>query len=336
MKDRNHTYESISKASGISIATISRVFNKSPLVKDQTRVKVIKAMEDLGMDLSSFDLVPVPSDNLIVFNVPTLKNPFYSPIAESARAAANRKGYSLLINEDPISDETLESFLRLLKKTHAVGLVCTNSITREKIERLKEQLPTVTCCEGVADSPVPFVTVDDEVAAHNAVKYILGLGRRRIALINGPGSFKYARSRYKGYVDALKEAGIAVDKNLIAEIGADMDFDTAKAVAMHMLNSPGRPDAFFCISDVIAASAIKASLELGCRVPEDIVVVGFDDIFISQIMNPTITTVRQPTAQIGALATEMVIKLIEKDDVSINSIYLGTELIIRESSSLGL
>ncbi len=333
MKDKKVTYEQIAKESGISLATISRVINKSPYVTEKTRAKVINAMEHSGIDTSHLDLSPVSSDNMIIFNVPTLSNPFYSPIAIAARITANRHGYSLLVNEDPINTDTIESFLRLIKKTRAVGLICANSISHERLLRLSMEIPTVCCCESVSNSPVPFVTIDDEVAAINATRHLLSLGKKRIAMINGPTSFKYARDRYKGYEYALSNAGIDVDKSLVSEIGADMDFDQAKAICLHMLNGSNPPDSFFCISDVIASAAVKAAFECSKKIPDDVAVVGFDDIIISKIMNPTITTVKQPTSQIGLLATEMLIKRIEKDEASVDSVYLGTELIIRESTT---
>ena len=113
---------------------------------------------------------------------------------------------------------------------------------------------------------------------------------------------------------------------------SDMDFEVAGAAVMHMLNLAEPPDAFFCISDMLASAAIHAAIRRGCRVPEDISVVGFDNISISEMMNPSITTIKQPVAQLGALAAEMVIRMIEDKDEPLRSTYLGTELIIREST----
>jgi len=328
------TYEEIAKRSKKSVATVSRVLNKSPHVTEKTRSEVIEAMQAMGMAVVPTELTPVSEQNLIIFNVPTLKNPFYSPIASAASATAMAKGYSVLINENPITADTIDDLIDLIRKTRAVGLVCANSLQEAHLNRLKELFPLVICCESGQSAHVPFVTIDDETAAYNAVHHILGFKKRRIALINGPNSFKYSRARLAGYRQALLDAGLTIDRSLITEIGADMDFDQAKASCLHMLTSTNAPDAFFCISDVLAAAAIKAALEMGRSVPEDIIVVGFDDIPISSIMNPTITTVRQPTAQIGSLAIEMVIKQIEGEETWGNSIYLGTELIIRESSQV--
>lgn len=331
---KKFTYSDLSKKTGISIATISRVVNKSSLVSDDTRARVLSALAECGVDVSSFEIRSQPDERLIIFNVPSLKNMFYAPIITSARAMAMSKGYNLLVNEDPLTYESLDSFLRLLKSTKAVGLVLANPMTREGVERVASAIPTIMCCEAVPESSVAYVTVDDEGAAYNAVKYLHSLGRRRVAFINGPASFKYAKERNRGYLAALEEAGIACDRTLVGEVGPDMDFETAKAIAINMLNSPDRPDAFFCISDVLACAAEKAALEAGLSVPDDIAIVGFDDVIASHMANPSITTVRQPTTQLGTLATEMVIKQIENNADDIQSLILGTELVIRQSTTL--
>ena len=329
---KKFTYQELSRATGISIATISRVFNTPDIVAPGTRGKVIDAIVSMGLDPAAYGLLPDPADRLIIFNVPTLRNQFYSPIIEAARKIAESRGYILLINEADFSSAGVDQFLLLLSRMKACGTIIANAMTKESLQRISASLPVVTCCEAVPDSGVPFVSVDDEAAAYNAVRYIVWLGHRRIAMINGPMSFKYARNRLEGYKRVLEEEGIRYRSEYIAEIGSDMDFEVAGAAVMHMLNLAEPPDAFFCISDMLASAAIHAAIRRGCRVPEDISVVGFDNISISEMMNPSITTIKQPVAQLGALAAEMVIRMIEDKDEPLRSTYLGTELIIREST----
>ncbi len=329
---KKFTYQDIAKASGISIATISRVFNNPGIVSASARSKVIEAIEAMGVDPKDYGLLPSPSDRLIIFNVPTLRNQFYSPIIEAARNVARSRNYILLINEDNLSPASLDSFLLLLSQTKTCGTIIANAMTKESLGIISNAVPVVTCCEAVPESGIPFVTIDDEGAAYNAVKYIASLGHRRIAMINGPSSFKYARNRFKGYRRVLEEEGLEYRSEWIAEVGSDMDFEVAGAAAMHMLSSPVPPDAFFCISDMLASAAIHAAIKRGHRVPEDISVVGFDNITLSEMMNPSITTIRQPVAQLGALAAEMIIRLIENGEEPVKSIHLGTELIVRDST----
>lgn len=327
------SYQTIAERSGLSIATISRVFNRSQSVSDEKRARVIQALRELGVDPSTLDLRPQPRNNMLIFNVPSLKNPFYSPIIESSRRTAKRFGYNLVVNENPLGTD-LQSFIDLIRTSRAAGVILTNAIVPETVETIRQVVPVVTCCESATTAGVPYVTVDDESASENAVKYLISLGRRRIALINGPAEFKYSKERYKGYRNALVSHGFAIDDDIICAVGADMDYDIAVANVTRMLSQPGRPDAFFCISDVLACAAIKASLAAGLRVPQDVAVVGFDNIQFSRMMNPTITTVCQPFDQLGTLAVEMLVRVINGDDEHIESIHLGCELMIRESTSI--
>lgn len=327
------SYQTIAERSGLSIATISRVFNRSQSVSDEKRARVIQALRELGVDPSTLDLRPQPRNNMLIFNVPSLKNPFYSPIIEASRRTAKRFGYNLVVNENPLGTD-LQSFIDLIRTSRAAGVILTNAIVPETVETIRQVVPVVTCCESATTAGVPYVTVDDESASENAVKYLISLGRRRIALINGPAEFKYSRERYKGYRNALVSHGFAIDDDIICAVGADMDYDIAVANVTRMLSQPGRPDAFFCISDVLACAAIKASLAAGLRVPQDVAVVGFDNIQFSRMMNPTITTVCQPFDQLGTLAVEMLVRVINGDDEHIESIHLGCELMIRESTSI--
>ena len=327
------SYQTIAERSGLSIATISRVFNRSQSVSDEKRARVIQALRELGVDPSTLDLRPQPRNNMLIFNVPSLKNPFYSPIIEASRRTAKRFGYNLVVNENPLGTD-LQSFIDLIRTSRAAGVILTNAIVPETVETIRQVVPVVTCCESATTAGVPYVTVDDESASENAVKYLISLGRRRIALINGPAEVKYSKERYKGYRNALVSHGFAIDDDIICAVGADMDYDIAVANVTRMLSQPDRPDAFFCISDVLACAAIKASLAAGLRVPQDVAVVGFDNIQFSRMMNPTITTVCQPFDQLGTLAVEMLVRVINGDDEHIESIHLGCELMIRESTSI--
>lgn len=327
------SYEKIAQKSGLSISTVSRVFNRSQSVSEDKRHRIIEALRELGADPSTLDLKPQPRNNMLIFNVPSLKNPFYSPIIEAAGRCAKRFGYNMVVSENPLGAD-LQSFINLIRTSKAAGVILSNAIVPETVDTIRKIVPVVTCCESATTAGVPYVTVDDESASENAVNYLISLGRRRIALINGPVEFKYSRERYKGYKSALLSHGFEIDQDIICAVGADMDYDIAVANVTRMLARPDRPDAFFCISDVLACAAIKASLAAGLRVPQDVAVVGFDNIQFSRMMNPSITTVCQPFDQLGTLAAEMLVRVLNGEDEHIESIHLGCELIIRESTSL--
>lgn len=325
------TYAKIATISGISIATISRVMNNSAHVKDETRKAVIEAMKKLGYDTASLEAMSPKSNALIVFNIPSLDNPFYGPIIQGAKAAAQRNGYHMLINEDPIDEQSFDGFATLLKKTNAAGLITTNCISRSLLIKLNSLIPLVQCCECIPSLDIPFVTIDDVAAARNAVNYLISLGKKRIAFINGPIQYKYAQGRLKGYLAALQEAGLEQDSDIILQL-QKISYDMAVSAAFQLLNSPKRPDAFFTSSDVYAVAVLKAAQRSALCVPKDISVVGFDNIELSYMCTPAITTVSQPKYQLGLFSCEMLIKRIRKEQIPISNMYVDTELIIRETT----
>ncbi|HKM08015.1 MAG TPA: LacI family DNA-binding transcriptional regulator [Sphaerochaeta sp.] len=325
------TYSEIAEVSGISIATISRVINNTTSVREETRNAVIEAMQGLGYDTSILEALSQKSNDLIIFNIPSLDNPFYSLIIKGAKAAALRNGYNMLVNEDPIDDKSIDAFIALLKKTNAAGLITTNCITRANLLKLNASLPLVQCCECIPTANIPFVTIDDVAAARNAVSYLISLGKKRIAFINGPIEYKYAQDRLKGYLQALDAAHIEKDSDSIIQL-QEISYDMAVSAAFQLLNSEKRPDAFFASSDVYAAAAIKAARRSSLRVPKDIAIVGFDNIELSSMCTPSITTVNQPKFQLGLLSCEMLIKTISKEQIPISNMYLDTELIVRETT----
>lgn len=334
MNKKKPTYSDISRITGVSMATISRIINNSGSVKPETRQKVMGVMKSLGIDTSELSIIPRES-NLIIFNVPSFDNPFYSTIIHGAKASAKRNSFTLLINEENIQDRNVDEFTALLKKSKATGLITTNQLAPHILEKLDRTVPVVQCCECIRDLDIPFVTINDVATAHMAMEHIIALGRKKIAFINGPIRYKYAQDRLKGYIQALEYAGIQKDQDMIIQL-SEINFDMAVSAAIQILNSPKRPDAFFTSSDVYAAAVIKAAKRLGIQVPRDVVVVGFDNVEISSMCNPSITTVNQPRYQLGFLSCEILVKRINNDPTIVGSMYLETELIIRESSSISL
>ncbi len=312
----------------LSSATVSRVLNRSPLVTKEKRDLVISYLKEHGFSTEEYGIRDVKGP--IVFAVPSLENIFYSPLIASARRKARDYGYTLLAEECTITDENTDEYIEHLKAMNASAFITSNSLSPEAVERINSAIPSVCCGESVAFSSVPYVTIDDEGGSFSAVRYLLSIGRRRIAFINGPKNYKYARSRELGYISALRLSSIEVNDDLMANVGEDMNIEDGEMIASSMLSGRIIPDAFFVISDVIASAVEKVILKRGFRIPEDIAVVGFDDSIASSIASVPLTTVRQPVEKTGEIAAKMAVSLINGESVS--SIVLGTELIIRDST----
>jgi len=326
------TYEKIATKANVSLATISRAMNNPIHVKKETKDKVLNAMQELGMDCSVIENMKQVENNLIIFNIPSLNNPFYSEIINGARDCANKNRYSLLISEEIIKERNINSFIDMIKTSHAAGLITTNIIPSNLLEKINDIIPVTQCCEYNDKLKLPYVSIDDIQASKNVVDYLLSLKREKIAFLNGPLKYKYARERLIGYKDSLVCANIELDETLICEI-PEINYDIALATCHQLLNSNKKVDAIFAASDIYAIAAIKAIKQTNLKIPRDIAVVGFDNIPLTYMTSPTITTVNQPKYQLGIYSCSMLIQHINKDISPIESMKLDTEIIIRESSA---
>ena len=155
-------------------------------------------------------------------------------------------------------------------------------------------------------------------------------GRRRVALINGPDKFKYARQRYLGYAEALREAGIPVDPSLIFKV-TEMGFDSSFAVARQLLTAGVRPDAILATSDMFAAAVVKAASTEGVQIPADCSLIGFDNTYISMVSHPSVTAVNMPQFQLGYMVCEILADRMVNPTGEARHVLLETELVLRDS-----
>lgn len=341
MQNEKATIGDVAKKAGVSVATVSRVFNHKGIVGQDTYERVIKSAEELnyqnGRYQKNADLLPelnkVTADDLLIINLPSISNPFYSEIVKGVQAASIRYQCDILISQADINESNINSYISMLRRVSAKGLIVLNHLPPALTKILSNIIPMVKCCEYEEEDCVSSVSINDLASAKNVMKYILSIGRRNIAFINGPLKYKYARQRRDGYLSALNEAGIGINPNWVIhlpDISADMAFSSVAS----LLSLPNPPDAFFTSSDIFAAAVVRAAQFNNYRVPDDIIVVGFDNIDISSITTPSITTINQPKFQLGFLACEMLLEQITNPQAEIQHMMLSTELIIRESTSL--
>lgn len=332
------TINDVAEHAGVSVATVSRVFNHKGIVRGETFQTVMAAVNELGYQKAILAFGSTAKDSnlsnkdLLLFNIPSLSNPFYSEIVKGAKAASTLHQCDLLINQDHINSGNLASYISMLSRVGAKGLITLNHLSSDVVQSLSDSVPLVQCCEYEEGTPVSTVGIDDLISSKNVMDYIFSLGRRRIGFINGPIEYKYSRLRLEGYLTAMKNANIEVNPNWIVQL-PDINSDMAFSSAAKLLSMPNAPDAFFAVSDVCAAAVIRAASHNHLRVPEDIIVIGFDNIAISSITTPSITTVNQPKFQLGYLSCELLCETIKNPKSEIQHMLLNTELIIRESTA---
>lgn len=338
-KSKKITVGDLAEYAGVSPATVSRVLNRRNLVKGETYDRVMKAVSELGYELRRPEEDPLSSGGNsdghgpIFITLPSLSNPFYDEIIKGARTSVREHGYDLLIHETHINENSIGFLESLVARYHAAGFITLNHIETSVCRRLAAAVPLVQCSEFNVEVDTPYVSIDNFSAARNAVNHLIHLGRKRIAILNGPVRYVYSRRRLAGYQAALEDAGIPYDENYVVHL-PDITSDYALSAMMQLLKLPVIPDAVFCSSDVFAMSIIRACHLLNKRVPEDIALVSFDNLDISKNMTPSISSVQQPRLQLGYLAAEALFEKISDPSLPNKKTLLDTELIVRESSTI--
>lgn len=331
MGDKKITTADIARQAGVSPATVSRVLNHRELVKETTVVQVEHAMAALGYPPRPTHEIVFNSREIIIINIPQGVNPFYEEVVRGAITSANAHGYSILLNYDFLDAGTIYNFCHLLKKIHASGVILLNQLREDILQQINAVAPVVQCCEYNKNSNLPFVSIDDFTAARNATEYLISTGRNKVAFVNGPLQYKYARERKEGFLKAMSDADLFIPQNWILQI-PEVNYNMAYSAVCQLLSSDQRPNAFFAVSDIFAAAIIRAAKRYSLHVPRDIMVVGFDNVDISIMMAPSITTVSQPKFQLGYTACELLLESITNPHTPPKSLLLATELIIREST----
>jgi DNA-binding LacI/PurR family transcriptional regulator len=326
------TIMQIAELAGVSIATVSRVINNKNTVREDTRRRVLEIMDSLNFSPSS-SLANTASRNILLC-VPDFSNPFNSSVIEGIQQSAYGNHYRVFILQSKEKYLTYEDYEEALKNHSFAGIILLTSIMNtELLELLAMSCPIIMCSAYCDVKGISFVSIDDISSARRATEYLISLGRKKIALLNFSLQFRFARHREQGYTEALHKAGLEKNNDRITHLPS-IDYQLAYSNALHILSLPDPPDACFAVSDVYAVAMIHAAKKSGIRVPEDLSVIGFDNIELASMTDPSITTIAQPGRQMGYQASELLIEKINNPSIAKKSIILNTELIVRESTAL--
>ncbi|WP_426114757.1 LacI family DNA-binding transcriptional regulator [Pseudomonas sp. DSP3-2-2] len=323
----------VARLAGVSVATVSRTLKSPERVLPDTRDKVNAAVEKAGYrpNLMAVQFRSRRTGNLVIL-VPTIANVFFARVISGAQQAAQAAGYRLLLCDTQGREEIEREFAELVYAHQADGVIQLRAYDPFAAPFPTAELPPiVNACEVIQGGRHPTISLDNRAAARAMTEHLIELGHRRIGLIKGPKSSPLTRDRVAGYQDALQQAGIASDPALICH--GDFTLQAGLDGAAAMLNLPERPTALFCENDEMAIGALKQIKKQGLRVPEDVSLVGFDDIPFAAYCDPPLTTIAQPAEAFGQKAVEMLITLIEKKSLAQRHVVLPFELALRNSTA---
>jgi LacI family transcriptional regulator len=316
----------------VSIATISRVVNNSPhKVNPNTREKVLKVIRELDYRPNALAKGLLMKKTMTIgVIIPDISNPYYAEIVRGIQDVADHYGYAILLLNTDRNQDRIIKHIYFLREKSADGIIFSGGVIHgEKVlSSLKEMKERVVVI-GRHKVDFPAVLIDNMGGAIKATEHLIVLRHKRIGYIGGPDKSSSARDRLSGYKNALIQRGYSIEKNLIRK----GDFTPKSGyVAARDLIQKERPSSIFAVNDQMALGAIRGAKESGLRVPEDLAVVGFDNIPFSSYFDPSLTTVEIPKYHIGAAAMEMAVNLISGGNTE-KIRWFDTRLLIRDSTA---
>lgn len=328
------TLRDIAKEAGVSTTTISRALNNKPDVSSKTKDKIIKIAKNLGYtpNLLAKSLRSKKSKTIGVV-LADISNPFFSAVAKGVENAARKKSYSIILCNTDEEYEKEEEALQVLVEKRVDGLLITPVQKEYKdILRIKEQkIPLVLVGRHFDTIGTNSVVSDDSLGGFLATEYLIKKGHRKILYISGPLHISSASERLNGYKEALKKYKISFKKKLVRGYTAKMD--EAYMLMEKLLKEKLDFTAIFTFSDFLAFGIMKALREEKLKIPDDVAVVGYDDIEFSSILEIPLTTVHMPKYRLGMEGTNMLIDEIEgKNSGKPQKLVIKPELIVRESA----
>ena len=332
------TMKDVAQAAGVTTAAVSYAISGKRPISDETRKRVERAIKELGYtpNMAARTLSSAGNDSkLIGVVVPQtegegrlmFQNQFYSEILGSIELCARQRGYHVLIS----ATDANESYLTLAKERNLDGIIVIGMYPDEFYRQMKKsQIPIVLIDSYCNDHYYHNVRIDDAYGSYLATKYVLENGHRDIAFFCGRLKDNgVMKKRLAGYRDALAEFGVELREELVFE--GDIDYKDGIASANRLLDTRTRATAVVAAADILAIGAKKAFYERGVRVPEDISLMGFDDLEISQYLTPGLSTVRQQISTKGEKAVELLIRNIEEPELTKQELILPVTLVERGS-----
>jgi DNA-binding LacI/PurR family transcriptional regulator len=324
-----------------SVATVSRVLNAHENVRPATRDKVLAAIDASGYRVNELARnLRTAESRLLLTMVPDFGNPFYAEIVRGIDSIARQHGYFMLLCDTGADPGRERSYFDLLRRRRADGAICLDPATiQQALGEASCALPWVACCEFDPAMGVPYVGIDNYRAAGDAVRHLLARGHRRIGLINSDVDYLYARQRQQGYLDALTEAGIEPLDGWRMNLNS-LDYEAGASAAVSLMLPRQRrgqgqtepPSAIFAVSDTLATGVLHGLRSIGKRVPQDVAVVGFDDISIAAQVDPPLTTIAQPMRELGETAARLLLQRLANPLANVPGVLLPHRLVIRGST----
>ena len=332
------TIKDIAKAAGVSVTTVSRALNGYSDVNEKTRAKIMKVAKDLNYSPNTVARTLVMKKSKTIgllvsdMNREGVKDNFTFEVLCGINEASAELGYDLVLFSTTSSKQKEKTYTQLCRERRVDGVIIQGIKMDDPylMEVVNSDIPCVLVDIPIESDTVGYVTTDNIEGAKKATQHLINLGHHNIALINGHNKADVSKRRLEGYCEALKENNLPMNIEWIKD--GEFKEDHAEKVAYELLTSHPNVTAIFCASDLMAFGALKAAKKLNRKVPEDLSIIGYDDITLASYSSPALTTIRQDKFMMGYQAAILLINMLE-GEIQSHIKVLPTELIKRESTS---
>jgi len=326
--------EDVARAAGVSTSTVSRVLSRPGMVSAETRARVERTIDRLGFSPSRVARrlrTREGPTNLVGLLIPDIQNPFFADVARGVEDVAQSAGYvTMLANSD--EDKAIEArFLDVMRAESVDGVILPPVSRPSPAEAAlaEARIPIVKVDRRPASITGDTVVIDNERGAREATEHLLRLGHRRIGFIEGRPILSTSRDRLEGYRQALRAAGLRYDRELVEEGDSRRAGGERAARALLALDDP--PTALLVGNSMMTLGAVEAIRALRRRMPDDVAVIGYDDVPWALALDPPLTVVRQPAVTMGRRAMELLLRRVEKPTRDVQLVVLQPELVVRRS-----
>lgn len=307
------TIKDVARLAGVSTTTVSHVINKTRFVAEATQEKVMTAVKELNYAPSAVARsLKCNSTRTIGMLVTQSNNPFFSEVIDGVESYCYRQGYTLILCNTGGLYEKQRDYIRMLAEKRVDGmLVICSDLTAELAEMLDSHadIPKVVMDWGPAGSQADKIIDNSEEGGYLATKYLIDHGHQQIACLSGPFDKAACQERIQGFRRAMSEASLPVNEDWILE--GNFECDTAVLAADKLLAMDNRPTAIFCLNDTMALGLMSRLQQKGIHIPNDMSIIGYDNIELSEYFSPPLTTLHQPKRRVGKNAFEILLERIK-------------------------
>ena len=308
----NITIKDIAKESGVSITTVSRVLNEKPDVNDKTRARVLKIIEESNYKPNGMARSLVINQTYSIgLIIPDINNPYFPEVARGIEDKAQANSYSVVFSSTDNKLEREKEVIDLMLQKRVDGLIVSLSLANQDIlKRLEDKnIPVVQLDRKIPDSVYPAVMIDNKSSAYKAVQFLIDEGYDKIAHVTGDLQTVPGQEREAGYRKAISDHELNLDEDWIIE--GDFSKGSGYQAMEKLINSGNLPEGIFVANDMMAFGVLEACRNKGINVPEDLALIGHDNISIANLVYPSLTTMAQPKYKLGEKAGQLLIDLIE-------------------------